>query len=62
MAENIDRTVFAPNLEIAVVRCKPTVENRFDFDPTAFYPYPPGGFFSPISGIAFNSDNQAVHA
>jgi hypothetical protein len=60
MAKNVNSIVISMNLEVSVVGRQPSILNVLDLYFSVSHKDSPGGFFSPIPGIAFHSNFHPV--
>jgi hypothetical protein len=60
VTDDVQASVIADNLEIAVVRCQPTVLDGDDLDATFSHGQSPRCLLPPIAGITLNPDLQWV--
>jgi hypothetical protein len=58
MPDDIKITVIALELEVAVIRRKPTVEHRPNPHRMGFEPDSPGGFLAAITRVAIDIDRN----
>ena len=52
--------IITDDLEISVIRCQPSVLDRYDGDLTAAQNETSGGLFTPVTGITDNPDLQGL--
>jgi len=58
MPKKVNAAVFSFNLEISVIGAEPTVDDLSNLHPPGTHEKPARGFFSPVSGIAFDPQKQ----
>jgi len=56
MTEDVEGPVVTGDLEIAVIRRQPLIEDFRDLDPTVIEEYGPGHFFASVSGVALHAN------
>jgi CheY-like chemotaxis protein len=58
VAQDVGRAVGAPQLEVAMVRADPGIEQLAQLDRAAVEPQPPGRLFAAVAGVALDPDDH----